>query len=68
MVREGLITEKKATSGRAIDLKLTAKGNRYHDWLIQQRVAADEKVRSALTSADRENLLHSLRFIADLEF
>jgi DNA-binding MarR family transcriptional regulator len=68
MVQEGLIRERKATSGRAIDLKLTAKGNRYHDSLIQQRVAADEKVRNAMPSADRENLLRLLRLIVDLEF
>src|SRR5690242_1154844 len=42
MVQEGLLSERKPSSGRAIDLKLTAKGNRYHDSLLQQRVAADE--------------------------
>ena len=68
MVREGLISERQPTSGRAIDLKLTAKGNRYHERLIQERVAADEKVRSAMPSADRENLLRWLELIADFEF
>lgn len=68
MVKDGLVAEKKAASGRAIDLKLTAKGNRYHEWLIQQRMVADEKIRNAIPPADRSNLLRWLRWIADLEF
>ena len=67
MVRDGLIAEK-ATTGRAIALRLTAKGNRYHDTLVRERVAADEKIRRALPSADRENLLRLLRLIADFDF
>src|SRR5512135_1266350 len=34
MVQEGLIAEKKAESGRAILLHLTAKGNKYRERLI----------------------------------
>lgn len=68
MVHDGLISERKAASGRAIELKLTAKGHRYHDRLIQERVAADEKVRRAIPPANRENFLHLLRLIAELEF
>lgn len=67
MVREGLLSEKKATSGRAIELKLTAKGHRYHDHLVQQRRAADETVRNAVSPADREKLIRLLRLIAELE-
>ena len=68
MVREGLISERKAATGRAIELSLTAKGNRYHEKLIQQRVAADEKVRRVIPLAEREKLVRCLRLIADLEF
>lgn len=68
MVKEGLIAEKKAAAGRSIDLKLTVKGNRYHDALVQQRIAADEKVRNAIPPADWKNLIRSLNVIADLEF
>ena len=68
MVRDGLVSETKAKSGRAIALKLTAKGDRYHDRLVQQRLAADEIVRSAVPPADRENLLRLLKSIADLDF
>jgi DNA-binding MarR family transcriptional regulator len=68
MVRDGLIAERKAKSGRAIDLSLTAKGNRYHERMIHERVAADEKVRHAMPAADRESLVRLLSLIADLEF
>lgn len=68
MVKDGFIAESKASSGRAIDLKLTAKGNRYHEHLVEQRLAAEEKVRSAMTSADRQHAIRLLRLIADLEF
>ncbi len=68
MVQEGLLAERKAISGRAIELKLTAKGNRYHEGLIQQRLAADARIRRALPPADWSNLLRLLRMIADLEF
>ena len=68
MVREGLVHETKAKSGRAIELSLTAKGNRYHDALVEQRMAADERVREAVPAAERENLLRVLRLIAELEF
>ena len=68
MVRDGLLTEKKAASGRAIELKLTAKGHRYHDAMVHERVAADEKVRNAMSAAERENLIRLLRLIAGLEF
>src|SRR6201987_1323254 len=40
MVREELVSEQKAQSGRAINIKLTAKGNRYRERLIQARIAA----------------------------
>ena len=68
MVREGLITEKKAHSGRSIDLTLSAKGNRFHDRLVEERVAADNKLRSTIPPADRKKLLRWLRVIAEVEF
>src|SRR5689334_13457377 len=41
MVTEGLLSERKAKSGRAILVQLTAKGKRYRERLIEARVAAD---------------------------
>jgi DNA-binding MarR family transcriptional regulator len=68
MVQEGLVSERKAKSGRAIHVRLTPKGNKYRERLIQARVAADENVRRQLTSDERATLLRLLKLIAELKF
>lgn len=68
MVQEGLVAERKAPSGRAINLKLTAKGNRYREQLIKARVAADDFIRRQMTAEERETLLRLLRLVAECEF
>jgi DNA-binding MarR family transcriptional regulator len=68
MVQEGLASEKKAQSGRAILVKLTPKGHEYRKRVIKARVAADDKVRKELTAEERGTLLRVLRLIAELEF
>jgi DNA-binding MarR family transcriptional regulator len=68
MAKEGLVSERKAKSGRAIHVQLTPKGNRYRDRLIEARVAADERVRNQLTSDERATLIRLLKLIAELEF
>ncbi len=68
MVQEGLVAERKAPSGRAINLKLTAKGNRYREQLIKARVAADDFIRRQMTPEERETLLRLLRLVAECEF
>jgi DNA-binding MarR family transcriptional regulator len=68
MAREGLVSERKANSGRAIHVQLTRKGNQYRDRLIKARVAADETVRLRLSSEERATLLRLLKYIAELEF
>lgn len=68
MVREGLVSERKAKSGRAIHVQLTPKGNKYRERLIKARVAADENVQRQLTSDERVTLLRLLKLIAELEF
>lgn len=68
MVQEGLVSEKKAKSGKAIHVNLTRKGHSYRKRLIKARIAADDKVRKELTSADRATLLRLLKLIAELEF
>jgi DNA-binding MarR family transcriptional regulator len=67
MVQEGLASEKKAKSGRAILVKLTPKGHEYRKRVIKARVAADDKVRKELTAEERATLLRVLRLIAELE-
>ena len=68
MVKEGLVSERKAKSGRAIHVHLTPKGNRYRERLIHARVAADETIRHVLTADERATLLRLLKSIAELEF
>jgi len=68
MVQEGLVSERKARSGRAIHVQLTRKGNQYRERLIKARVAADEKVRRQLSSDERGTLVRLLKLVAGLEF
>ncbi len=68
MVREGLVSEKKAESGKAILIQLTARGHRYRERLIKTRREADEKVRKELTAEDRATLLRLLKVVADVVF
>ena len=68
MVQEGLVSERKAKSGRAIHLQLTAKGNKYRERLIEARVAADESIRQRITPKEREMLLRLLKLIGECEF
>jgi DNA-binding MarR family transcriptional regulator len=68
MAREGLVSERKAKSGRAIHVRLTPKGNKYRERLIKARMDADESVRRQLTSDERAALLRLLKLIAELEF
>lgn len=68
MAAEDLVSEKKAKSGRAILVQLTARGNRYRDRLIQARRAADEKLNAALSPRDRSTLLRLLKLLSDLKF
>jgi DNA-binding MarR family transcriptional regulator len=67
LVQEGLVSEKKAPTGRAILVSLTAKGTKYRERLIQARVAADQRVRETLSSEERSTLLRLLQQIAALE-
>jgi DNA-binding MarR family transcriptional regulator len=67
MIKEGLLTERKADSGRALLLQLTAKGNKYRAYLINERRAADEKLRKALTPGEISTLTRLLDIVAALE-
>ena len=68
MVQEGLVSERKAKSGRAIQVRLTTKGSKYRKKLMKARVAADERVRLQMTEEERETLLRLLKLVADCEF
>jgi DNA-binding MarR family transcriptional regulator len=68
LAKEGLVSEHKAKSGRAIRVQLTAKGRKYREQLIKARVSADESVRQQMTSEERETLLRLLKLVADCDF
>ena len=68
MVQEGLVSERRAQSGRAIYVQLTTKGNKYRERLIKARVAADETVRRQMTPQERGTLLRLLKLVAECEF
>jgi DNA-binding MarR family transcriptional regulator len=68
MVRDGLVSEKKAKSGRALLVQLTPKGNKYRDYLIKERRAVEEKLRKELTPEEIAVLLRLLKVVAELEF
>lgn len=68
MVQEGLVSEMKAKSGRAIHVKLTPKGQKYRQRLIHARAAADDKLRKELTPEERATLIRLLKLVAELEF
>ena len=67
MVQEGLVSERKAKTGRAIQLKLTPKGAKYRDRLIKVRVAADDQLRKELTPEGCATLVRLLKLTAELE-
>ena len=67
LAQEGLVSEHKAKSGRAIQIKLTAKGKKFRERLISARMTADESVRRQMTSEERETLLRLLKLVAECE-
>src|ERR1700722_3688622 len=67
MVQDGLVSERKAKSGRAIHVTLTPRGHKYRKHLINARIAADDKLRKELTPEERTTLLRLLKLIAELE-
>jgi DNA-binding MarR family transcriptional regulator len=68
LAREGLVSEHKAKSGRAIQVQLTAKGRKYRERLIEARQNADESVRRQMTAEEREMLLRLLKRVAECDF
>jgi DNA-binding MarR family transcriptional regulator len=68
MVQEGLLSEKKAPSGKALVVRLTPKGNKYRENLIKIRRAADDKLRQEMTQKARDTLIRLLKQVAETEF
>jgi DNA-binding MarR family transcriptional regulator len=68
MIREGLLSEKKAEVGRGLLVWLTPKGNSYRESLIKERRAVDDKLRKKLKPHEVSTLLRLLEEVAALEF
>lgn len=68
MKQEGLLTEQKAKSGRAIHVRITTKGANYREQLIKARVAADKTVQQQMSPEERDTLLRLLKLVTDCEF
>jgi len=68
MVTEGLLSERKAESGRAIHVQLTSKGKKYRERLIKLRVAADQTLRQQMTREERDIFVRLLKTVAQCEF
>jgi DNA-binding MarR family transcriptional regulator len=67
MIHEGLLSERKAPSGRALLVQLTAKGNKYREYLINERRSVDEKLRKKLNPEEIATLVRLLKVVAELE-
>jgi DNA-binding MarR family transcriptional regulator len=67
LIKEGLVSARKAQTGRTLLLRLTPKGEKYREGLITARRAADEKLSQALTPAERTALMRLLTLVANLQ-
>lgn len=68
LAQEGLVSEQRAKSGRAIRVQLTAKGRKYRERLIEARQTAEESVRQQMTWDERDTLLRLLKRVAGCDF
>ncbi len=68
LAEEGLVSEHGAKSGRAILVRLTAKGRKYRERLIEARESADESVRRQMSLEEHETLVRLLKRVAECEF
>jgi len=67
MLKEGLVSKKKAGTGRAFAIRLTPKGEKYREFLIKERRVAEEKLRGVLNAEERTTLIRLLGIVAEFE-
>ena len=67
MVKEGLVSKKKSATGRVFVIRLTPKGEKYREFLIKERRAAEEKLRAILNSKERTILIRLLGVVAEFK-
>jgi len=68
MVREGWLSKKRARTGRTFLIRLTPRGEKYREFLIGERRAAEEKLRANLPPEERAVLIRLLEVVARLDF
>ena len=68
LIEDGLVSEHIAKSGKAIPVRLTARGRKYREQLIAARESAEESVRQKTTSEEREVFIRLLKLVAECEF
>jgi DNA-binding MarR family transcriptional regulator len=68
MLREGLLTEKKAPSGRGLLVQLSAKGKANREVMIKYRRGLDARLKEKLTTPEISRLIQNLKAVADLDF
>jgi DNA-binding MarR family transcriptional regulator len=67
MLKEGLVSKKKAGSGRAMVIRLTPKGEMYREFLIKERRSAEEKLRGGMNAEERTTLIRLLGIVAEFQ-
>lgn len=67
MLKEGLVSKKKSNMGRTFAIRLTPKGEKYREFLIRERRAAEEKLGKVLRPEERGVLIRLLEIVAGLE-
>ena len=67
MRKEGLVSKKKAVSGRTFVIRLTPKGEKYRELLIKERRTAEERLRGVLNAEERTMLIRLLGIVAEFE-
>lgn len=67
LLKEGLVSERKAPRGRALLVQLTAKGTKYRESLIAERRSLDDSLRSHFNPDETVSLLRLLQRLAELE-
>jgi DNA-binding MarR family transcriptional regulator len=67
MLKEGLVSKKKAGSGRASVIRLTPKGEKYRELLIKERRVAEERLRGVLNAEERTTLIRLLGIVAEFQ-
>jgi len=67
MRKEGLVSKKKAARGRTFVIRLTPKGEKYREFLIRERKAAEEKLRELLQPEERTSLIRLLEVVTRLQ-